>query len=313
MSTKKSTSSAKTSSTKSTPSAKSSVAKKAPSKSSVKPAAEAAKAVPAPKPEKAAAPAVESYVLKSQVHFGSLKTSVPKGTLVVVDRQAGKAVINGAEHDNLAEIDMMIRAGFIVPGKRENVVEPRTRHAGQSSEKLEVVQSDQDLMEEDIDISNTRKAVRDQARREARKETMEVIHEESGASSRGLEVVASEKKMGVRKADTEEEVLSVVNGDNAVVRGIPRPSRPKGVPASSLGVPDSSGDASLVNGDIEAQGRVVKSIGSGKAETRSVSSGSKLVAKHSGGTAEAREKAKAAAEARKAALAAKHAEDQKQG
>lgn len=265
-----------------------------------------AKPSPAEKPA-VSKPATESYVLKSQVHFGSLKTSVPKGTLIVVDRTAGKAVIGGAEHDNIAEIDMMIRAGFIVPGKTESVSEPRTRRAGNSPEKLEVVQSDQDLMEDDIDISSTKKSVREANRKAARGPSIEVIHEESGKDARGLSVVSSDKKMAVRKADTDEEILSVVNGDNDVVGKVPSPTRPKGVPAASLSMPDSSDDASLVNG--EQQGSVVKSIAKGaKAETRAVSSGAKLSAKHGGRTADSDARAKAAAEARKAAIAAKKSE-----
>ena len=57
----------------------------------------------------------EVYVLKSQVHFGSLKTSVPKGTKIILDRDEKTVEINGAMHDNVNDIALGIRAGYVIP------------------------------------------------------------------------------------------------------------------------------------------------------------------------------------------------------
>ena len=57
----------------------------------------------------------EVYILKSQVHFGSLKTSVPKGTKIILDREGRTVEINGAMHDNVHDIELGIKAGYVIP------------------------------------------------------------------------------------------------------------------------------------------------------------------------------------------------------
>ena len=249
----------------------------------------------------------ETYILNSQVHFGSLKTSVPKGTKVVLDREARTVEINGAVHDNISDIEIGIRAGYVIPfveGKTKVDATVRiSPKAKERQQKMEVHQSDLDVMPREIDISSTKKEVRDAKRRER----MTVSYEKSGDSEeRGMKVVAPEST--VVKADTQEEILKVVNGDGdyRTVKSIKAPEA-KVKKAPSLASTDDANDLSAtINGE---QGTVVKSIGKGRADTSAVASGRKLVAKHA--AKDASDKAKATAEARKKAIAERKAKESK--
>jgi len=247
----------------------------------------------------------ETYILKSQVHFGSLKTSVPKGTKIVLDRNEKTVEINGVVHDNISDIDLGIRAGYVIPfveGKTEiDTTVKISPKALEKNQKMEVHKSDMDVMPKEIDISDTKKSVRDAKR----KEKMTVSYEKSeDTESRGMKVVANEA-VGI-EANTQEEILKVVNGDGdyRTVKELKAPEA-KVRKAPSLSSTDDAKDvASVINGE---QGTVVKKIGKGKADTKEVGSGKKLVAKHA--SKDASDKAKANAEARKKAIAARRAKE----
>lgn len=256
----------------------------------------------------------ETYILKSQVHFGSLKTSVQKGTKVIIDRETKTVEINGALHDNLADVELGIKAGCIIPfvdgeTKIDTTVKISPKAQEKNEKKMEVQKSDIDLMPKEINIADTKKEVREAKR----KEKMPVLYEdENTTDSRGLKVVAqkepiqiekSEKATGL-KADTQEQILKVVNGDNDYqeIKSITKEAKkPFGLSTTK----DAEDVASMVNGE---QGTVVKHIGKGKADTNAVSSGKKLVAKHA--SKDASDKAKATAEARKKASEARRAKQQ---
>ncbi len=251
----------------------------------------------------------EIYILKSTVHFGSLKTSVPKGTKIIVDRKKSTVEINGIPHDNLGEIDMGIRAKYIIPYvEGETEVDSTVKVSPKTQEKLdkkmEVHQSDQDIMPNDIDISDTKKEVRDAKRKQDRK--LQVSYEKQDDSEeRGLSVVSNEAT-GL-KADTHQEIMKVINGDDnyKTVSDI-KPKTAAKKPFGLSTTEDANDVASMVNGE----GTVVAKIGKGDADTKAVGTGKSLVAKRPK-SADAGEKAKAAAEARKKAIEAKRSKESK--
>ena len=246
----------------------------------------------------------EVYVLKSQVHFGSLRTSVPKGTKVVLDREAGTVEMNGAVHSNVTDIDLGIRAGYVIPFvEGETKVDTTVRispRAKDRNQKMEVHQSDMDVMPKEIDISDTKKSVRDAKRKDSKKMTVSYEKKED-AESRGLEVVRNDAT-GL-KADTQEEILKVVNGDGdyRTVRDIAKKATEK-KPAFGLSTTADANDvAAAVNGQ---EGTVVAKIGKSKS-TKTVGTGKTLVAKRA--SKDAADRAKATAEARKKASEARRA------
>lgn len=247
----------------------------------------------------------EIYILKNQVHFGSLKTSVPKGTIVEMDREKRIVWFAGVEHSNINEIDMMIRAGYIIPyEKQEAPAEPEKPKAAEKPEpKMDVRKSDLDSMSKEIDISDTKSEVREKNRKAVKAAKMEVVREdEKVEESRGMSVIkndAQQKQDVSYDADTDKQILKVVNGDDFErVAEIKPPAPTKGKFGLST-TEDAKDVAAAINGQ---EGTVVKKIGKSE-NTKSVVSGSKLTAKHA--SAESEAKAKAAADARKAASAAR--------
>ena len=247
----------------------------------------------------------EKYVLKSQVHFGSLKTSVPKGTVVEIDRDRKVVVFNGVEHENVNEVDMMIRAGYIIPyveGMDASSAGQKAKEPVQEA-KLDVRKSDIYSLSQEIDISGTKKEVREQQRKAAK---LEVIKEEkSEETSRGIPVVRNDARGNAVPAETEKEILQVVNGDDyETVAKIPdAPAAKKGFGLASTD--DAKEVAAAVNGQ---EGTVVKKIGKSDA-TKVVASDRKLSARHA--SEASIEKAKAAAAERKAASAARRSKAEK--
>jgi hypothetical protein len=251
----------------------------------------------------------EQYILNSQVHFGSLKTSVPKGTIIVVDRKGKTVEINGVPHDNISDVDLGIKAGFIIPyieGKTEvdSTVRVSKKVQEMQSKKMEVQKSDMDVMPKEIDISDTKKDVREAKRKQERDEKKFTVSYENhdDNESRGLKVVTNQAT-GL-KADTNEEIMTIVNGDSDM-REIGKIA-PKTAAKKPFGLASNEDAKDDVAEQINGQGTVVKKIGKGEAETKKVVSGKTLVTKRpkEGGEGVA----KAAADARKREIAAKRAQ-----
>lgn len=250
----------------------------------------------------------EIYVLKSVVHFGSLKVSVAKGTKIFVNRDKNEVDINGVVHNNVNEVDMCVRAGFIIPfveGETEidNSVKISPKAEEKNKKKYTVEKSDIDKMGEEINIADTKKEVRDEQRK-AKK--MEVIRErESEEESHGLKVITNDvaKKQDV---NNDKKIMEVLNSDDGIViaKIEKKQSKPKGVPENNSAILSVSNDKEAFDAINGEQGVVVKKIGK-SANTKEVSSGSKLTAKRASKSSD--EKAKATAEARKKASEARRA------
>ena len=250
----------------------------------------------------------EVYILKSQVHFGSLKTSVPKGTKIVLDRSNRTVEINGAMHDNVSDIELGIRAGYVIPFvDGETKVDTTVKISPKAQErqkKLEVHQSDLDVMPKEIDISDTKNEVREAKRKSASR--MTVSYEKDEPETRGMKVVKNEAT-GL-EANTQEEILSVVNGDSdyKTIKSIAKEADSKKPAFGLSNTADANDAASVINGQ---EGTVVAKIGKSES-TKPVGTGKALVAKHA--SKGAADRAKANAEARKRASEARRAKQEKQ-
>ena len=255
---------------------------------------------------------MESYILKSQIHFGSLKTSVPKGTVVRVDRDKNLAEFNDVRHEdfNLHEIDMMVKAGYIIPyvdGKTKVDTTIKVSSKAKPKKKMEVRQSDSDMITRDI-----KPVAKKRARRQMDEEDMvsgtetggiKVIREQlEDDEARGMKVIKSDEPAVTEKPVEKMRLSSEVDDDMRVVRKIAGAKKSKPEEAVEKPMSETAELSAMVNGEQEQ--RVVKVIG--KAETKPVDYGNKLTAKHAP-SADAEAKAKAAAEARKAQSAKRRA------
>ena len=251
----------------------------------------------------------EKYILNAQVHFGSLKTSVRKGTIIVVDRKNKTVEINGVPHDNISDIDLGIKAGYVIPyveGETEvdSTIKVSKKVQELQDKKMEVHKSDMDVMPKEIDISDTKKEVRDAKRKQEREKLTVSYEKQDDTESRGLKVVANEAT-GL-KADTPKEIMKVVNSDedSQEISKI----RPKTATRKPFGLASNEDAKDDVAAQINGEGTVVKKIGKGDADTKSVASGRSLVAKRPKDSTASSERAKAAAEARKKSIEAKRAQ-----
>ena len=249
----------------------------------------------------------EVYILKSQVHFGSLKTSVPKGTKIILDREGRTVEISGAMHDNVHDIELGIKAGYVIPFiDGETEVDTTVRispKAQEKQKKMEVHASDMDVMPKEIDISDTKREVREAKRKSAK---MTVSYEKDEPEARGMKVVKNEAT-GL-EANTQEEILGIVNGDNdyRTVKSIAKEADSK-KPAFGLSTTADANDvASAINGQ---EGTVVAKIGKSES-TKPVGTGKALVAKRA--SKDAANRAKANAEARKKASEERRAKQAKE-
>lgn len=248
--------------------------------------------------------AEQKYILTTKVHFGALKTAFSKGTIVTVDKDKNCFTINDERHDGLFDVNLCIKSNYLVPyveGETEVVdterISPKVQERLDKG-KMEVVKSNMDAMEKEIDIRHTKNEYIKEQREKARSNNITVIKEDASKESRGLRVVNNDARrvaMSVRNADTDEEVLAQINGESVS-------SRP-----SITVTTETKSIATKVEGlDAETQeGTVVKKIGTSKTKVKSASGVGTLSAKHSDGKNS--ETAKARAESRKKAIAEKRA------
>jgi len=250
--------------------------------------------------------AEQKYILTTKVHFGALKTSFSKGTIVIVDKENNSFTINDERHDGLFDVNLCIKSSYLVPyieGETEVVdterISPKVQERLEKG-KMEVVKSNMDAMEKQIDIRHTKNEYIKEQKERQRSNNITVIKEDASKEARGLRVVNNDARrvaMSVRSADTDEEVLAQVNGEVASTKpSITVKTETKTI-ATKIGGCDEV---------VESQeGTVVKKIGTPKAKVKSASGVGTLSAKHSEGkNAEA---AKARAESRKRAIAEKKA------
>jgi hypothetical protein len=250
----------------------------------------------------------KEFILTKNVHFGTLKFSLNKGSKILIDEDNKKITIRDKEYSDVSEIELCIRKGFIIPfveGETKIDDTIKTLEKPEENKKMEVEKSDVDNMKKDIDISNTKKEVRD----EKRKAKMEVIREaESEDDSRGFKVIVNDNPPVIEV--NNKDIMKVINGDDGqIVAKIPvKNTKPKGVPDNTKTISVGVSDADALEAINGEQGKIVKTIGK-SANTKEVNSGTKLTTKKASKTSA--DKAKANAEARKKASEARRAKAQK--
>ena len=248
----------------------------------------------------------EKYILKNQVHFGTLKVSVPKGTVLTVDRDNKTVEISGVQHDNINEVEMCIRAGFIIPyveGETKVDTEVKISPRAKNKKKMVGEKSDVDSMDKELKVETAPKKA------SKKSDKIEIIRESESKEERGMKVIASDTPSRTTEV-TDKEIMEVFHSDDGevVAKIPPKKSKPKGVPEVQTLV--SEDDKEVLNAINGKQGEVVKTIGK-SSTTKEIVSGNKLVAKRSKTTPASEAKAKANAEARKKASEARRAKEKK--
>lgn len=259
----------------------------------------------------------EKYILKNQIHFGSLKLAVPKGTVVTVDRKNGIADFNGATHEgfNLHEIDIMVNAGYMLPynngeTKVDTTVKVSSRVKPQK--KMEVRQSDSDMVAREIEPAPKAKkghVIEEDEMLDGKKgDPIRVIREKADEpEARGMKIIRNDAEPKEEDLNGNGTPLETVTDDMKVVRkiaGAKTKDADGNIEVNEDRIQTASEDAKAAN--MAQDARVVKMIGKSD-NTKPVVSGGKLTAKHAP-SADSEAKAKAAAEARKASAAKKRAE-----
>ena len=153
----------------------------------------------------------EQYLLKNQIHFGSIKTLVPAGTVVTVNRDDNSADFNGIRHENIVgEVDMMIRAGYIIPRSEKTVVDKKP---------LPNKKNGMEIIREKNEESNARgiSVIRNDGVMDEldEKDVMNVINDET----RYIPIKPSQSRQPgtVELASSNEDLSDVVNGQDATV------------------------------------------------------------------------------------------------
>lgn len=197
----------------------------------------------------------EKYLLKSQIHFSSIKTLVPAGTVVCLDRDADVAEFNGVRHEKIvAEVDRMIKAGYVVPCS-------------------------------DAVASTLR------VKQEAKIEKMPVIHEKSETQEvRGIQVIRNDT---IIDDLDDKDIMRIVNDDTRYIP-IKKAGEKRQPGTVELAKADD-GLSDVVNGQEEKVVKYIGKGNEDAAETKAVSAGRKLTAKHADDSAKqkASERAKA--------------------
>lgn len=166
------------------------------------------------------------YVAKSQIHFGNLKYSIPKGAVVKYVQSEDKSWIQISDEkiDQLKDFKIALKVGLFqklgsTDKKQNNVVLEVQEKKQKKIQRLPVVKSDMDEMEEVIDISHT-KNLYDKKYNSSKEKQEEV----EGQNIRGLKVIRDTTsqlveqngiKMSVKTVgDSNKQMLQQVNGKN---------------------------------------------------------------------------------------------------
>lgn len=167
------------------------------------------------------------YRAKSPVHFGNLKYSIPKGAIIKYfqDGDSTWLQISGEKIVQLRDFKIALKVGLFQEiesckkNKNENEVELIEKKQ-KKIQRLPVVKSDMDEMEEVIDISET-KNLYDKKYKNSSSDTKEV---EEGQKIRGLKVIRDTTsqlveqngiKMSVKTVgENNTQMLQQVNGKN---------------------------------------------------------------------------------------------------
>ena len=162
---------------------------------------------------------IKKYVLTRQAHFGYTKQSYVGGTVIEVNFDENKYTANGATFEDLRDINIALRAGFLDAfskeakkkvddevKKHEEFHNKITESKKEKPQKMEVIKSDEDLIEP-IPIENKKN---EEAKEE--KKEMEIIKENSDDTARGMTVLRSQPQE--LEESSQGTVVAVIGGGN---------------------------------------------------------------------------------------------------
>lgn len=163
---------------------------------------------------------IKKYVLTRQSHFGYTKQSYMGGTIITVNFDEGSYSANGATFNDLRDVSIAIRAGFLdqfSEGKKKKIdktiKEQEERHnkivesKKEKPPKMEVVRSDEDLIEP-IPIKS-----KEEKKEEEKSDKMEIISENSDDTARGMTVVRSQPQTDDIGESSQGTVVAVIGGN----------------------------------------------------------------------------------------------------
>lgn len=162
---------------------------------------------------------VKKYVLTRQAHFGYTKQSYVGGTVIEVNFDANRYTANGATFEDLRDINIALRAGFLDAfsketkkkvddevKKHEEFHNKITESKKEKPQKMEVIKSDEDLIEP-IPIESKK----NEELKEEKKE-MEIIKENSDDTARGMTVLRSQPQE--LEESSQGTVVAVIGNGN---------------------------------------------------------------------------------------------------
>lgn len=182
---------------------------------------------------------MEHYILTRDLHFGHIKESFQRGTVIKFDPDELQLIIDGRKFDDYHDIDVLKRQAQKNPKSpwiieytdeamqeinAEKVAEPEEPAPQRPSQGMEVVQSDEDD-HSTKDISHTKISERNAQEKEAqqqrvREEGPEVIQGDEGVEER-IERLQSEDRTNlsaraerVRLKGENKEAMPVVHDDS---------------------------------------------------------------------------------------------------
>ena len=174
----------------------------------------ATKAVKTVKTQKApVAPVVEKWILTKAVHFGFMKQTFKMGDVLSINRETNQVTLpSGRVEQDSRDLDICISSGIAVPFSQQTVDnisrEIKTekeriakRFPKVEAPKMKVTQSDNDLMEREIDISHTN--VKKAAEEAPKDGKMKVIRDRQTDDIRGMSIVRSN---AADEADTQKSI-----------------------------------------------------------------------------------------------------------
>jgi len=208
----------------------------------------------------------EKFILtRRELHFGHAKETFRAGAVIEVDEVHGKLIVDGRHFPDIRDVDILKRQAeqdpdnaWIVPYSKAALEEIRNSQPASASkpkkprpgEGMKIVQSDEDLMDTDIDISDTQvskiKAAEKLAdKAKVKKNGMEVIRgdetvEERIAALKGKSDISSMSER-VRLKATGSARMPVVRDDSL------------GSVAGSKGMSMNAGQALPSRAEVEAK------------------------------------------------------------
>lgn len=203
----------------------------------------------------------KKYVLTKTIHFGTLKETFTNGTVFDVNFNEESFRANGRVYLGLNDFNIVLRLGIMVPYEAKVVeqinqeleqkvlIEGKTNKKKPIAEPLKIIQSDNDLMEREIDIAWTKKQPE---KPKEKSNTLEVMTNNSEEQVRGMTVIRQRVKNDNGVSDVIENVEGEIVGN---VTDFSNKKDTKTVKTASVGRPKNAVKKPTENAKKQAEER----------------------------------------------------------